>query len=160
MIAAIREGNLRHLETCCEAVRDSELGRAYFQDEIRLQSLIQDGLVRGEIRVALAPDGEDLGFIWFSAVGMFYRFPYVRLIAVRSGARSVGVGTLLLSHVEELFRERRSGKVFLTVAEFNDRARRLYERLGYSQLALIPDLFFPGYAEHLMVKELAQPEPT
>lgn len=92
--------------------------------------------------------------IWFSGNGMFYRFPYIRLIAVKSGNRSVGIGSQLLYYVEELLRQRQAGKVFLTVAEFNGQAKRLYERLGYQEVGRIPGLFHAGHSEQLLMKQL------
>lgn len=151
---SINEGVPAHLEACLAAVRDSELGRTYFRDETRLIGFIREGLVKGEIRVASTADDPCVGFIWFTGNGMFYRFPYIRLLAVNAAHRSDGVGSLLLGYVEGLLRQRENGKVFLTVAEFNGQAKRLYERLGYREVALVPDLFHPGYAEHVMMKLL------
>jgi ribosomal protein S18 acetylase RimI-like enzyme len=151
----VQEGVLSHLDACFVAVRDSDLGNTYFTEEANLLNFLRDGLVKGEIRVALAEDGECLGFIWFSGSGMFYRFPYIRLIGVSRSSRSSGVGTLLLNYAEDLFRERKLERSFLTVGDFNHRARLLYERLGYAEIAVIPDLFYPGHAEHVMMKLLA-----
>jgi ribosomal protein S18 acetylase RimI-like enzyme len=152
---SINEGVPAHLEACVAAVRDSELGRTYYQqDEARLAGIIREGLVKGEIRVASIAEDPCLGFIWFTGNGMFYRFPYIRLLAVKSVRRSNGVGSLLLGYVENLLRQRQAGKLFLTVAEFNRRAKRLYERLGYQDVALVPDLFHSGYAEHVMMKPI------
>lgn len=153
----VHEGVLQHLAPCCEAVRDSDLGRTYFADGgQRLENLIREGLAKGEIRVALAADGACHGFIWFSGSGMFYRYPYIRLLAVSSSSRSSGVGSLLLAYAEELFRARQQHKVFLTVADFNLRAKQLYEQLGYREIALVPDLFLAGHAEYVMMKQIPE----
>ncbi len=150
----IQEGVPANLDACLAAVRDSDLGRNYFQDESRLVGIIREGLIKGEIRIAATATDSCSGFIWFAGNGMFCRFPYIRLIAVKSGSRSAGIGSQLLDYVEVLLRQRQAGKVFLTVAEFNDQAKRLYERRGYTEVARIPDLFHAGYAEHVMMKSL------
>lgn len=91
--------------------------------------------VKGEIRIAATGDDPCNGFI-------------------KSGNRSAGIGSQLLYYVEELLRQRQAGKVFLTVAEFNGQAKRLYERLGYQEVGRIPGLFHAGHNEQLLMKKL------
>ncbi|ACM20855.1 N-acetyltransferase, GNAT family [Geotalea daltonii FRC-32] len=158
---SINEGVSAHLDACLAMVRDSDLGRNYFQDEGRLTGIIREGLLKGEIRIACTAENPCAGFIWFTGAGMFYGFPYIRLLAVNPACRSDGIGSFLLQYVEDLLRQRQARKVFLTVAEFNLRAKRLYERLGYGEVALISDLYIAGYAEHVMMKQLDEvPRPT
>ncbi len=143
-----------HLEDCCEALRDSDLGRTYFTQEEKLYNLIQEGIDKQEIRVALDQEGRCLGFIWFTFGAAFYRFPYVRIFAVKNDYRSQGAGGFLMDCFEELSRQRQAGKVFLTVAEFNLRAKKFYEDRDYVEAARIPDLFHDGHAEFVMMKTL------
>lgn len=76
---------------------------------------------------------------------------YVQTICVRADARGQGLGTRLLSWAEErIFRE--SPNVFLCVSSFNDRARRLYERLGYAVVGTLDDYIVRGHGEVLMRK--------
>jgi ribosomal protein S18 acetylase RimI-like enzyme len=42
---------------------------------------------------------------------------------------------------------------FLVVADFNPDAKRLYERLGYQQVGVLPGLYKEGVTEYLMMKE-------
>lgn len=141
-------------DDCCEALRDSLLGRTYFTNEERLQSLIGEGLEKREIRVALDQEGRFMGFIYFTFGGAFYGFPYVRVFAVKRTFRSQGVGSFLLDQFEAQSRSCSAPKVFLTVGDFNLRAKKLYESRGYLEVAKIQDLFHPGYTEHLMMKVL------
>lgn len=76
---------------------------------------------------------------------------YLELLVVHPDARSQGAGGRLLSHVETLTFGR--GKnLFTCVSDFNLRARRFYERLGYREVGPLSDLLVPGSAEILLRK--------
>jgi ribosomal protein S18 acetylase RimI-like enzyme len=55
------------------------------------------------------------------------------------------------------FAERRTAEVspalFLCVSSFNERARALYERLGFRRVGELPDYVERGYSEILMCKQ-------
>ncbi|HJU37109.1 MAG TPA: GNAT family N-acetyltransferase [Gaiellaceae bacterium] len=55
--------------------------------------------------------------------------------AVILEVRGRGIGTELMLRAEELTRERGCRAIVLGVEDFNPRARRLYERLGYAAFA-------------------------
>jgi len=76
---------------------------------------------------------------------------YIQTVCVRSDRRGTGVGTALLQFAEQrIFRE--SPNVFICVSSFNPDARRLYERLGFQQVGLLPELIVPGHDELLLRK--------
>lgn len=81
--------------------------------------------------------------------------PYVASVAVAENMRSRGIGSLLLEYVEDIF-QGRARFVFLCVSSFNARARRLYERLGYSVVGELKDFVIDGASEFLMHKRLRQ----
>ncbi len=72
-------------------------------------------------------NGDDVaGFILLDLRGPLAG--YIQTICVRPEFRSHGVGTALITWAEQrIFQE--SPNVFLCVSSFNDRARRLYERM-------------------------------
>jgi ribosomal protein S18 acetylase RimI-like enzyme len=151
MDLSIVKGDHKHLKDCAEAVVHSELGKVYYVTKESAQGILREGIERQEIYVALNGRSECVGFIWFAAGKMFYKFPYVRLIGVKREFRGHGIGRKLLSHVERIaFNE--WPKLFLTVSEFNTRAKKLYENTGYQQVGFVPDLFTEGVAEYVMVK--------
>jgi ribosomal protein S18 acetylase RimI-like enzyme len=79
--------------------------------------------------------------------------PYLKAIAVDPEARSRGIGTALLAHVErELGVPGRN--MFLCVSSFNGRARALYERLGYAMVGELTDFLVPGASELILRKRL------
>jgi len=81
--------------------------------------------------------------------------PYIKSIATTPEVRGKGVGRELLGAAERRFPEARH--IFLCVSSFNERARRFYERHGYSKVGELPDYVIAGASEILMHKRLAGP---
>lgn len=86
--------------------------------------------MRGE-EEARAAVGVAVAFVGFST---FAARPLINLhdLAVLPEARGVGVGRRLLAALEAEARERGCCKITLEVVEQNDRARGLYERVGFA----------------------------
>ena len=62
--------------------------------------------------------------------------PHISRVGVRADMRSQGIGSALVEAAEDLIRMRGYTRVGLGVGIDNVRARRLYERLGYSDIGL------------------------
>jgi [ribosomal protein S18]-alanine N-acetyltransferase len=103
-----------------------------------------------ETYVAMS-DGAVVGFVILIVKGAFVG--YIRTVAVHSDWRSRGLGRRLIWFAEErIFRD--SPNVFLCVSSFNERARALYERLGYETVGELRDYIVRGHSEWLMRKSL------
>ena len=151
MDVSIVQGDYRHLEDCVEALVHSELARVYYPTKESAEALLKEGIEKQEIYVALDENFECVGYIWFALSKMFYKFPYICQIAVRKEFRGQRIGTKLLSFVEEIvFKD--WAKLFITVSDFNKRAKKLYQEIGFKEVGFIPDLFKDGVSEHVMVK--------
>ena len=70
---------------------------------------------------------------------------YVNVVAVLPEHRGKGLGSLLLADAERRAHEVGARSLSLIVAAENARAVRLYERLGYRELARRPVVAFPGF---------------
>jgi ribosomal protein S18 acetylase RimI-like enzyme len=106
-----------------------------------------------EFQVCIGRVGRDrAGFLVLDARGVAGA-PYLKSIAVAPEFRGSGLGTRFISFAEDYFRPR-SRHLFLCVSSFNDRARRLYERLGYEPVGAVKDLAIEGASELLMCKRL------
>ena len=79
--------------------------------------------------------------------------PYIAAVAVAEEHRSSGIGRCLLEFAENLFVDS-AAHMFLCVSSFNERARRFYERHGYSQVGEFKDYIINGASEILMHKRL------
>lgn len=126
-----------------------------------------DGLAR-DLGRALAA-GEDvvvadggsgpLGFAWFQPTGGLGG-GYLKLIALKSGEESRGVGKALLAEVEKSV-ARSSRFLTLLVSDFNEQAQRFYEREGYARSGCLEKLYLADVDELIYWKRLraAAPEP-
>lgn len=153
MINNIIKAECEHLNDCAIALQKSELGRVYFPQENKVIQAISEGISKQEILVALDNKGLCLGFIWFIRNGAFHGFPYLHIIAIKEEFRNLGIGKELLNYFEKVVAQ--SSKVFLVVADFNPKAKQLYEKCGYLEVGVIPNLYKSGVTEFLMMKELS-----
>lgn len=84
----------------------------------------------GDYLAAVLPDGRIVGKVGIRydeqpEAGTLSQFDVVESL------RNRGIGTILISHAEQLVRERGYSRVTLAVEESNESAIRLYRRLGY-----------------------------
>jgi [ribosomal protein S18]-alanine N-acetyltransferase len=90
-----------------------------------------------------------IGFVIVNMQGAF--IGYIQTICVAAEQRGRGVGTKLIEWSEDrIFRD--SPNVFICVSSFNQNARRLYERLGYSVIGELEDYIVRGHSELLLRK--------
>jgi ribosomal protein S18 acetylase RimI-like enzyme len=85
----------------------------------------------------------------------FLGAPYIATLLVAEEHRNRGVGSQLLRHAEHVFSGQR--QIFLCVSAANERARALYLRHGFEQVAILPDLVVEGRDELLLRKRLPSP---
>jgi Acetyltransferases len=156
MSIRIETGSLAYLDDCEEALRDSELGKVYFEKEGSAKNAVLEGLNSPSFYVALEKD-QCVGFMYYIPEGAFHSFPYLHLIAVKAECRGKGVGKEMLEFLEDMVFKTRD-KIFLVVADFNPDGKRFYEKMGYRQVGVIPDLYRKGVNEYLMMK-VYRPEP-
>ncbi len=96
--------------------------------------------------------GEVAGFTILQMKGAFVG--YIQTVGVLQNWRNLGIGSRLIRFAEgRIF----SGapNAFICVSSFNERARRLYERLGYTVVGELTDYIIPGHSEILMRKTIA-----
>ena len=153
MINNIIQAEYDHLNDCVLALQNSELGRVYFSQEDKANKAINEGILKQEIFVAIDKKGLCLGFIWLIRNGAFHGFPYLHMIAIKEEYRNLGIGNELLNYFEKIIAE--SSKAFLVVSDFNPKAKKLYEKCGYIEVGVIPNLYKSGVTEFLMMKELS-----
>lgn len=154
MTVEIVKGELKHLDDCVEALLQSELGKQYFTAHGAKKEITM-GISNGEIYVAINELGHCLGFAWGIFHGAFYVYPYVHIVAVKEELRGRGIGKQLINYCEEVVFANYS-KIFLVVAEFSFKTKKLYEHLGYVQVGEIPSLYKEGITEYLMMKNITR----
>jgi GNAT superfamily N-acetyltransferase len=79
-------------------------------------------------------DGEAVGCLHILAETDFFGrlHAHISVIATTAAAQGTGVGQALLAYAEDWARHRRLALLTLNVFAGNDRARRVYERAGFS----------------------------
>jgi len=142
-------------DECADALADSGIEAHYFSDRDYSVRLIKTGIDNNELFVAAVDNKAIAGFYWATAKGMFCRFAYLRLLAVKPHYRNLHIGKELLAHFE------RNGfiaapRVFCTVSAFNTDAQRFYTKNGYTEVSKLVDLYKRGIDELLMMKTMPQ----
>lgn len=151
MEITIVKGSTDYINDCEEALVSSELGIRYFSKEGSARKALEQGFAKEEIYIATDINNNCMGFIWFILDGIFHKFPYLHIVAVKKESRNQGIGEKLLKFIEDIcFKD--NTKLFLVVAGFNPDAKRLYERIGYLEVGAIPNLYREGITEYLMMK--------
>ena len=93
--------------------------------------------------------GEIVGFVIFLMRGPLVG--YIQTVAVKPEQRNKGIGSKLLEFAEEKIFAR-TPNVFMCVSSFNQKAQRLYQRLGYEVIGELKDYIVPGHSEILLRK--------
>ena len=94
-------------------------------------------------------EGGLAGFILLNLHGTFVG--YIQTLCIAPDFRGQGCGSQLVAFAEQrIFRDHPN--VFLCVSSFNHSARKLYERLGYTQVGEIKDFLVAGHSEVLLRK--------
>jgi len=105
---------------------------------------------RREVYVAVVR-GEVAGFLVLQMEGAFVG--YIQTLGVLPPWQNRGIGSRLVRFAEErIFSE--SPNAFICVSSFNQRARRLYERLGYEVVGELKDYIVVGHSEILLRKSV------
>jgi ribosomal protein S18 acetylase RimI-like enzyme len=103
-------------------------------DARALRAYFDAGERSDRLQVAESKDGRRLGFVYLETVHDYFtgeEHGHVSVVAVESTAEGRGVGTALLEAADAWACGRGYRTMTLNVFATNDRARRLYERLGY-----------------------------
>lgn len=137
------------------SIEPEQCARMIVEEEpwVRFGTSYEDSLHRmqdtsKEIYVAES-DMQVVGFVIVNMQGTF--IGYIQTVCVAAEQRGRGIGTKLIEWAEgRIFRD--SPNVFICVSSFNQNARRLYERLGYSVIGELKDYIVKGHSELLLRK--------
>ncbi len=104
-----------------------------------------------EVYLALH-EGKMVGFIILVMQGALVG--YIQSVGVWPEWRNKGIGSRLMKFAEErIFGE--TPNAFIFVSSFNERALRLYRRLGYEIVGELREYIVPGHSEMLLRKTIA-----
>lgn len=94
-------------------------------------------------------EGELAGFVIIQVTGTFTG--YIQSICIIEKYRGRGIGTVLMDYCEKRILEF-SPNIFICVSVFNQRAKKLYESMGYKVIGELESFLREGFTEILMRK--------
>ena len=152
-LATVDDGD--RLVELANAVADLPLLVRYGVQADRLGRDLRQAATNSAERLILAEtsNGELVGFARVLLSGQFGRGGYLKLIARKPGCEGRGIGSLLLTAVENAVAEH-SPELFLLTSDFNHGAQRFYARAGYLRVGELPDFVRPGISEIIYWKRL------
>jgi GNAT superfamily N-acetyltransferase len=139
-----------------EALAALPLMVRYGRGAAALARALEAGCARGDGLLVAEDAGAPRGLAWFLPAGTLALGGYLKLIAVLPGGEGKGIGAALL-RAFEAETARASAHAFLLVSDFNEGARRFYEREGYLAVGPLAGLVLPDVAEVLYWKRLRPP---
>ncbi len=123
----------------------------YGRDRARLEGDLAAALARGDGLLLAVEAGRPAGLAWFLRQGTFGLGGYLKLMAVLPGAQARGTGAALLAAFEAEVAAV-SRHAFLLCSDFNEGARRFYQRHGWQRVGALPGLVLPEVAEEIYWK--------
>ena len=101
----------------------------------------------GHVCVTCEEEGDIIGFAYYAPASMTEGSWYLYWIAVHKGTQARGVGSQLMSYLENDIRRRQSGAIlFIETSSMPhyDLTRKFYLKHGYDQEAVLRDFYAPG----------------
>ena len=148
----IQLADVNYIDSCRDILQNSDIGKVYFSDREKATKMLTYAVGQKNVYVALDKNENCLGFIYYMPNGVFGSYPYLHIIAVKEEYRSNGIGKQLIKFFEDNASDYSSTKYFLTVDDFNPRAKKLYESLGYKCVGELTDFYKKGINCFLMMK--------
>lgn len=149
----IRKANIKDIVSMVSIIDDSDLGSIYFKnDKEKIEKMIRSEMDQDNIVIGEDCNMACVAVLIYKLDGAFGIHPYIHIIAVDSASRGKGYGKQLLNYFEdEIVPNYR--KIMLLVGNWNSRAEKLYEKLGFVRLCEIDGFYSENVTEVLMVKE-------
>ena len=156
MNIAIKNADMKHMNDCVNILQNSEIGKVYFGNYEKVVDLLSNAIAQRELYVALKDNGDCVGFMYYMSKGVFGSYPYLHIIAVKEEYRGLGIGKQLMRYFEENSSDYSSTKCFLTVDDFNVKAKKMYENIGYQCVGELADFYQKGITCYLMMKTISR----
>ena len=145
------KGDLSKAEEYRDLFLDSKLYDAYFSEGTALVDFLKQGISEGNLYVAVNERNEPMGVMYMSMDGCA-GLPYVHLLGVGKAFRGKGLGQAMLKIFINVSEELGYPNMFIMVSKFNNRAKRLYESMGFQPQCLLRDLIKKGVSEWLLMR--------
>ena len=105
--------------------------------------------------IAVDRNGNSVGWISISASDAHIDgLPNITLLGVKDSARGRGIGQMLISCYVDVMTQLGCEECAFVVNDWNPRARKLYDSLGFKLRKSYEDPFIGGFVNHVLVKKL------
>ncbi len=105
--------------------------------------------------IAVNRNGNSVGWISISASDAHIDgLPNITLLGVKDSARGRGIGQMLISFYVDVMTQLGCEECAVVVNDWNPRARKLYDSLGFKLRKSYEDPFIGGFVNHVLVKKL------
>lgn len=105
--------------------------------------------------IAVDRNGNSVGWISISASDAHIDgLPNITLLGVKDSARGRGIGQMLISFYVDVMTQFGCEECAVVVNDWNPRARKLYDSLGFKLRKSYEDPFIGGFVNHVLVKKL------
>ena len=105
--------------------------------------------------IAVDRNGNSVGWISISASDAHIDgLPNITLLGVKDSARGRGIGQMLISFYVDVMTQLGCEECAVVVNDWNPRARKLYDSLGFKLRKSYKDPFIGGFVNHVLVKKL------
>lgn len=105
--------------------------------------------------IAVDRNGNSAGWISISASDAHIDgLPNITLLGVKDSARGRGIGQMLISFYVDVMTQLGCEECAVVVNDWNPRARKLYDSLGFKLRKSYEDPFIGGFVNHVLVKKL------
>ena len=134
---------------------NSPLYNHYFKKTDLLDKCLSDALKAGRAFVAVDRNGEAVGYMAMSPSDpMVDGLPCLTLLGVKDTMRGRGIGQMLHGFYIEVMSQLGFKECALVVNDWNPRARKLYDSLGFKLRRSYEDQIIGGWMNHILVKKL------
>ena len=134
---------------------NSALYNHYFKKTDLLDKVLTDALKAGRAYVAVDRKGEAVGYMSMSpSDAMVDGLPCLTLLGVKDTQRGRGIGQMLLAFYVGVMTQLGFKECALVVNDWNPRARKLYDSLGFKLRRSYEDQIIGGWMNHILVKKL------
>ncbi|MBR2041058.1 MAG: GNAT family N-acetyltransferase [Oscillospiraceae bacterium] len=134
---------------------NSPLYNHYFKKTDLLDKVLSDALKKGEAYVAIDRNGEAVGYMSMKASDPTVDgLPCMTLLGVKDTKRGRGIGQMLIAFYIGVMSGLGFKECALIVNDWNPRARKLYDSLGFKLRRSFEDVVIGGWMNHILVRKL------
>lgn len=134
---------------------NSPLYNHYFKKTDLLDKVLTDAMKSGHAYVAVDRNGEAVGYMSMSCSDASVDgLPCLTLLGVKDTKRGRGIGQMLLAFYIQVMTQLGFKECALVVNDWNPRARKLYDSIGFKLRRSYEDQIIGGWVNHILVKKL------